>query len=341
LTSRLDGQLMDEKIDKGREDEGVARLDIPSNDRKLELAARAAWLYHAKGRRQDQIARELNVSRPIIQRLVALATSQNLIRFQLLHPLSECVELAERLRERFELLYCDVAPAEKNNDEDISTVATAAAFYLENLLQQTAPIIIGVGNGQAMRETMPRIPPMNRPQHKFVSLMGNLTRSGRASHYDVVMRLAERVGGQCYPLPMPVVTDTIAEREVLQSQTAYRTSLTLLEEASVLMMGCGYMSWQAPLHLDGFITDVELGQAMQAGAVGELLGHGIDASGHLLTSGYHERLTSFRLPMPARKTTMIIQTGAIRVPAIKAALTSKVANCLITDENTARSLLDA
>lgn len=309
-------------------------------DRKLEIAARAAWLYHAKGRRQDQIAAELNISRQIVQRLIALASAENLIRFQLIHPLSECIELAERLRERFDLVYCEVAPAAEHHDEDIATVATAAALYLENLLLQKAPTTVAIGNGQAMRETANRIPLMSRPQHKCVSLMGNLTRYGWASHYDVVMRLAERISAQCYPVPMPVVTNTVAERQFIQDQLAYKSFLNLVESASVLMMGIGYMDWQAPLHLDGHITDVELGEAMQAGAIGELLGHSVNAAGKLLSNGYHDRLTSFPLPAKAVKTTMIVQSGSIRVPAIKAALGSKVANSLITDEKTARLILE-
>ncbi len=313
----------------------------PPNDRKLELAARAAWLYHAKGRRQDEIATKLNLSRQVVQRLIAIGTHEKLIRCQLIHPLSGCIELAERLSERFDLVFCDVAPGEPGVDEDIATVATAAAFYLENLLSQKAPLTIGIGNGQALRETTLRISPMSRPQHKCVSLMGNLTRSWRASHYDVVMRLAERVGAQCYPLPLPVVTSTVAERDVLQAQPAYTAFLSLIDEASVLMMGIGFMGWQAPMHVDGFITDVELAQAMEAGAIGELLGRGVDGSGKLLSGGYQDRLTSFELKAPARRPTVIVQSGSIRVPAIKAALDSRLANALITDENTARGLLDS
>lgn len=312
----------------------------PLSDRKLDLAARAAWLYHAKGRRQDQIATELNVSRQVVQRLIVTAASEKLIRFQLVHPLANCIELAEELRDRFQLQVCEVAPAVGSGDDDLSTVASAAAFYLENLLSQRAPLTIGIGNGGALRETTSRIAPMSRPQHKCVSLMGNLTRQGRASHYDVVMRLAERVGAQCYPLPMPVVTNTVAEREVLQAQIGYQFFLSLIAEASVLIMGMGYMSWQAPLHLDGFITDQELAQAMEAGAVGELLGYGIDEHGQLIPGAYHERLTSFRPVAPATRPTVIVQSGAIRVPAIRAALRGRVANGLITDENTARRLLN-
>lgn len=324
------GNAPDEAADRGES----------LSERKLEMAARAAWLYHAKGRRQDQIAAELNVSRQIVQRLVALAASENLIRFQLIHPLSECIELAERLREAFNLVYCEVAPASRLGDGDIETVATAAALYLENLLLQKAPTTIAIGNGQAMRETANRVPLMQRPQHKCISLMGNLTRYGWASHYDVVMRLSERISAQCYPVPMPVVTNTVDERSFIQSQPAYKSYLSLIDEASVLIMGMGYIDWRAPLHLDGHVTDLELGEAMQAGAIGEVLGHSFDAQGRLLDGGYHERLTSYRLPVPARRTTVIVQTGSVRAAAMRAALSGRIANGLITDEQTARLLLE-
>jgi DNA-binding transcriptional regulator LsrR (DeoR family) len=60
----------------------------------------------------------------------------------------------------------------------------------------------------------------------------------------------------------------------------------LIEEASVVMMGIGHVGWKAPLHVDRFITDVELAQVMEAGAVGELLGQCIDESGRLIRSGH-------------------------------------------------------
>jgi DNA-binding transcriptional regulator LsrR (DeoR family) len=128
------------------------------------------------------------------------------------------------------------------------------------------------------------------------------------------VRITERVGAQCYPLPMPVVTNTVEERQVLQAQLGYKTMLSLLEEASLSIMGLGYMGWQAPLHLDRFITDVELGQAMEAGAIGELLGHCINSEGQLLVGAYHDRLTSYLILAPAKRPTMILQSGAKRVP---------------------------
>ena len=169
--------------------------------------------------------------------------------------------------------------------------------------------------------------------------MGTLTRHGRASHYDVVTRLAERIGAQSYPLPMPIVTDTVEDREVLQAQLGYKNLQRLIEDANILVMGIGYMGWQAPIHLDGFITDMELAQAMEGGAVGELLGSGIRADGRPLDGGYHLRLTSFALKPGDKRPTMIVSSGRQRVDAIRAALKGKLANRLVTDENTARGIL--
>lgn len=67
------------------------------------------------------------------------------------------------------------------------------------------------------------------------------------------------------------------------------------------MMGIGHIGWQAPLHVDGFITDAELAHIMEADAVGEVLGQSIDEAGNLIRSGYHDRLTSFALRFLRRR----------------------------------------
>ncbi len=308
--------------------------------RKLDQAARAAWLYHAKGQRQDEVARTLNVSRQSVQRLIALASSENLIRFQLVHHLASAIELEERLRNRFGLLYCEVVPSVAADEDNAISIATALAYYIENMLQGDTPVTIGIGGYRIMHRVASLVAPMHRPMHHFVALMGNMTRYGRASHYDVIMRLAEKVGAECYPLPMPVVTGSVEEKNVLKQQMAFKTSASMVDSADLLVRGVGYMSPDAPLFLDGFINEEELQYMLDAGAVGEILGHCFDASGRLIAGGHHDRLTSFSLQSPPDLRSMIVQTGQRRVPAIKAAFNGRLANCLITDETTALALLD-
>lgn len=318
------------------------KLDQPITltERRLDLAARAAWLYHAKGQRQDEIAFALNVSRPVVQRLIALAAAENLIRFQLVHPLAECITLADRVKDRFQLDYCEIVPSIANKADNIISVATAAGLYLENLFAQTTPATVGIGGRRVISDAALRVAPMHRPMHRLFSLMGNMTREGRAGHYDVILGLAERIGAQCYPLPMPVVANSVEEKDLLQAQISFRGSKALAEEATALIMGICFVNENAPLYTDGFITKAELDEVLAAGAVGETLGYCFDANGCLLDIGYCNRLTSFRLPSPPARRSLIVQCGQARVAAIRAALIGRLANGLITDEETARGLLD-
>ena len=313
----------------------------PRSDQRLDLAARAAWLSYEKGRTQDQIADELQVSRPAVQRLMALAHGAGLIEFRLKHPLADCIRTAEELRQKYSLRSCEVAPNENRSTEDFATVGTAAARYLELVIQPREPMVLGLGNGKTMREVSRRLGRMDRPNCRCVSLMGNLTRDGRASNHDVVTWIADRLGAECYPRPVPVVTNTAAECQVLLAQHGFKSISSLVARADVLVMGIGYWGLDASLRRDGFLTEAETSEAMAAGAVGEFLGYAIDRDGRIIDVEYHARLTS-HMPRPdPDRPVVIVASGVQRAPAVRAALTGRLANCLVTDANTARLLLEA
>src|SRR5690242_13146118 len=126
----------------------AARRDRLSD--RLELAARAAWLYYIAGRKQDEVAQQLNVSRQTAQRLIALAVAEKLIRFRFDHPIATSMELALRLTERFGLVRCDVVPSDPSGDA-VAGIAIAGAQYLERLLAQPAPLVIALSTGRTLR----------------------------------------------------------------------------------------------------------------------------------------------------------------------------------------------
>jgi DNA-binding transcriptional regulator LsrR (DeoR family) len=313
---------------------------IISAPRRLDLAARAAWLYYIRGRTQDEIAAELNVSRQNVQRLVALARSEGLIQFRLDHQLSECIELSQRLQTRFDLSYCEVAPGEHMGDDNLIALAICAGRYIEGLMLQKVPVTLGFGSGRTLRAAVRQVPSMDQPQHKIVSLVGNVGVDGRASPYDAVMRLSDRIGAQCYPLPMPMLANSRSEREMLQSQRGYHVIERLAADAKVWMVGIGDIGWNAPLHVDGFIDDAELGTLMENGAIGEIIGWTFDANGQPVRTEIHERLTAIGLCVPPRQTVIAVGSGPTKVQPIIGALRGRLISGLITDETTAQAILD-
>jgi DNA-binding transcriptional regulator LsrR (DeoR family) len=308
-------------------------------DRRLDLAAHAAWLYYIAGNTQEEIATKLNVSRQAAQRLVALAVSEKLIKFRLDHPLSECIALAEALRDKFHLALCEVTPSDAGNSNTIHGLGVCAATRLEAYLEAKTPTILGFSSGRTLRSMVEQIPSMDQPQHKIVSIIGNMSHCGRAGRHEVVMHLSDRVGSQAYPVPTPVVANSVEERELLQTQRSFIAVKTLAEQAKATFVGISHIAWNAPLHEDGFINDAEVTELIELGAVGEIAGWAYDRDGVLLQAGINSRVASVPLEQPARRLIIGVAGGVKKAEAILAALRGQLITGLITDEAAAQMIL--
>jgi DNA-binding transcriptional regulator LsrR (DeoR family) len=307
---------------------------------RLDDAARAGWLYFIAGHTQDEIARMLQVSRASAQRLVSLCLAERLITFRLEHPIAACMELASRLKERFHLAHCEVVPTDPAAPLSNAGIAERSANVLENTLRSETPVIVALGTGRAVRAAVERVSPIDRPYHQIVSLVGNISADGSASFFDTVGRLADRTGARHYPMPLPFLMSSEDERNRMVRIEPIAKVKAVAAKADLRLIGIGQMDQKAQVHIDGFVTREELFEMMRLGAVGEITGWAYDAKGRLIKGGANRRLTSIPPQVPAETATIAAVVGSAKVPAIKAALAGRLINGLITDEATARAVLD-
>ncbi|MFM2277865.1 MAG: hypothetical protein RLZZ444_96, partial [Pseudomonadota bacterium] len=217
---------------------------------RLDDAARAGWLYYVAGNTQDQIATKLGVSRQSAQRLVSLARSERLVRVQIDHPIANCLELAERLRQKFKLRSADVVPTDPGSESTVTGVAEAASAELERWLKQESPVLIAVGTGRTLKAAVEMLPRMDCRHHRVVSLTGNIAPDGSAAFYNVVFTMSDTVNIRSFPMPLPVIASSPGEREMLHAQAMVKPTLALAAKADVTFVGIGDLSDAAPLYLD-------------------------------------------------------------------------------------------
>ena len=308
-------------------------------DFRLDEAARAGWLYYIAGKTQDDIARILNVSRPTAQRLVALCRSEGLVTFRMNHPVGECMRLAASLAERYGLVHCDVVPADGTPDAARAGIAEAGAVYIERLMRSPRAIVMALGTGRSMRASVERVAPMSRSLHRLVSLVGNISPDGSASPFDALVKLAEITGAQHFPMPLPLHAATAAQRDLLLGIPSVRRLFAMASRADVWMMGIGGVDRNAVLLRDGFVTRGELLGAMRAGGVGEITGCVFDTEGRVLDGGLNARLMSVPLQVDDPRPRICVAHGPDKVVPLRAALTGRLVNGVVTDEMTARALL--
>lgn len=308
---------------------------------RLDEAARAGWLYYVAGLTQDEIARQLQVSRQTAQRLVALAVSEGLIKVRLEHPIARCMQLAHDIKQRFGLRFCEVVPSASDDPNSTDGLSQAGAAAIERELRNSDIKTLAFGTGRVLRACADELMTQRRPELNIVSLVGNIAHDGTATRYDVAVRIAEKIGGRHYPMPVPVVAQDQAQRQHWQAQPHVARVLTLADQADALFVGIGNLGPTSPLYVDGFIDDAELTQLEQAGACGEIVSWVYNQEGAKLDTPFNQRVTSAPLKAAENRSVVGIAAGEHKVAAIRGALRSKIINALITNEYTASQILNS
>ncbi|CDN55492.1 Putative sugar-binding domain protein [Neorhizobium galegae bv. officinalis bv. officinalis str. HAMBI 1141] len=306
---------------------------------RLDDAARAGWLYYVAGRTQDEIAAAMSISRQSAQRLVSLAVAERLIKVRLDHPIAACLELAEALRKKYDLKHVEVVPSDPAGSSSTVGIAEAGAAEIERWLKRPDPIVIAVGTGRTLKAAVDQLPPMECPQHRIVSLTGNIGPDGSAAFYNVIFSMADAIKARHFPMPLPVLCSSAEERETLHDQALVRSTLELGAQADVTFVGIGELGPDGPLCVDGFLGKEEMQKLVREGAAGEICGWVYDNQGKLLANSINDRVAS--VPIPSRETSSVIglALGRKKFQAISAALKGNIINGVITDEATAEQLL--
>ncbi|AKZ61439.1 DeoR faimly transcriptional regulator [Herbaspirillum hiltneri N3] len=320
---------------------------MSSSPSKLDLAARAAWMYYVAGNTQNEIAERLGISRQMAQRMVAYAGASNLVKVQIAHPISSCLELAQGLQQRYGLDVCRVVPGNTGNDaaagDDAHGVqqmlAVAGAELMEQYLRQEEPLIVNVGSGRTLKAAIEKISDMERPQHQIVSMIGAFASDGSANRYDVALLAAEKMQSRFYLLPAPRVAESEADRKQWCNHRAYQIVTGLAQRADVTFLGIGTIALQGAMHEDGFIDDDEVAQLQNQGAVGELICHAFDAAGNMLRSPLAARITTPPLTSPPPKPVIALAGGRKKAEAVRGALRGGWLTGLVTDEYCAQFAL--
>lgn len=308
---------------------------------RLDDAARAGWLYYIAGRTQDEIAAHMGISRQAAQRLVSRAVSERLIRVRVDHPIARCLELAAGLRERFGLREVEVIPTDPGADSGAVGLAEAGAAEITRWLRRPQPLVMAIGTGRTLKAAVDQLDRISCPQHRIVSLTGNVGPDGSAAYYNVIYSMAEAVDARHFPMPLPVYVSSPEERRLMHGQALIRSTLQLASEADVAFVGVGEMDETAPLFLDGFIALGELSDLRAAGAVGEICGWVYDAAGRLVEGERNLRTASAPLPDCDNATVIALAKGPRKLAALAAAVRGRLINGLVTDEWTAEALLAA
>lgn len=304
------------------------------------LSIRAAWLHYVGGLRQAEVAERLGVPSVKAHRLIARAAAEGAVKVSIEGDIIECIELEQALVARYGLTTCEIAPDLDELGLPLRALGTAGAARLRRWLEGGEEHTIGIGHGRTLAEAVRTMPRLATDGLSFVSLLGGLTRNFAANPHDVMHLLAEKTGARAYVMPVPFFANTAEDREVLLAQRGVAEVFAMAQGAPLKIVGIGTVQADTQLVTSGMIEAAEIEAISDAGGVGEMLGHFFDASGRVLDTPLTSRTLAVSIDTSRSDRIIALAGGAEKIAPLRAVLNSGRLSGLISDERTARALLD-
>lgn len=303
------------------------------------LLARIAWLYYHRGLTQQAVADELGMSRNKVLRLLARARDEGIVQIRVVHASIRRMELEARLEDEFGLQEAVVVPTGDTEEETLEAVGQFGAMYLERTMR--AGDVIGTAWGVALREVARHLRPLDLGDVTVVQLMGGLHADGLVNPLDVARVMAEKLGGEARMLYTPAFVDTVAIRGALLSDQRIAQTLRAAAAVTKALVGIGDVSEANSLLRWHAITARQLEDVVDAGAVGDMLGHHFDKEGKPVQSALSSRIVAVSLDTVRSMPDVIaVAAGSHKAAAIAGALRGRYVDVLVTDEAAARAVLE-
>ena len=310
---------------------------------ELLLASSVARRYYLDGRTKVEIGDEFSLSRFKVARLLELARSQGLVRIEIGHPGTMNVELAERLRDTFQLRHAVVIDAADGHEASLRSQLGQTAAEL--LTEVTTPDdVLGLAWARAvgaMATHLRRLPPV-----PVVQLTGAMSRATPPSapiedsnSIDVVREAARATRGPAYLFFAPFLLPDAATARAMRRQPEVARALDQIAAVTKAVVGIG--GWEpAQSTLYDSASEADRKSLSEQGVCADVGGVFLSAEGTPLQTSLNERMIGIdAAQMLAIDQVIAIPYGLRKRRAVLAAIRGGLVNSIVTHASLASALL--
>lgn len=307
-------------------------------DYDVELMIKVAELYYLDDMPQRDIAQKLNLSRPKVSRLLKAAKEHNLIDIKINYPEPARSELEKAFESNFGLKEAViVSNVDENHVRTFAEVTAVAAKYLKRVVKEGNSI--GVAWGRTLRAVVESMGFAERKKVRVVQIIGSLGQSSESAN-EIVRKLAESLGGSSFILPAPAIVDSPEIKNAIIKDKTIQEVLRMARSVNIALVGIGNIDENSSFFNTGYLKKKDLEVLKQENAVGDICAHFFDMDGRLCTNIDKRVIAVSTEELKSIPRVIGVATGKEKVRSILGALKSGMLDVLITDERTAKSVIE-
>ena len=305
------------------------------------IVIEAAWMYYRDGLNQNEIAKLLQVSRATVVNYLQEARERGYIRISLAPEIFTNHQLAQDLRERFNLQATFVVPTGISTaEESLIRVARGAAEWLPSLLETGDRL--GVAWGRTVYEVAEAVERTKIGDVTVSQLVGSMETPYGFTAEICSAHLAQNLGAACINLHAPAVLSDPDLAARLRAEPIIHAQLEALSHCNKAIFAAGSCAPDSHVVSSGVATDADLSWYTSQGATGVLCGRFIGSDGKPIAGQLDDRMIGVTLDkLQGLDVGLLVSDGTEKVTPMLAAIAGGYVTHVVTSNKTARLMLDA
>lgn len=307
---------------------------------KIKKVIEAAKMYYQLDFSQNEIADALGVSRPTVSRLLQQAKAEGIVAIEIHDPTEDTERLRSELQEQFGLYHVIIAYTPAYEENIVKRhIGRAAAAYVNELVQDGDAI--GASWGSTMYQVSLHLTPKTLKNSFVVQLNGGVSDADvYISPSEIVHLFGRAFNVTPYFMYLPAIVDHIVVKQTMLTDRHIRGVMDKGKNANIAIFTAGAPTPDSVLINSNYFRHEEL-EVIKSRAVGDICARYYDYSGEICLPDLDARTVGIELAdLRQKRHSILVAGGASKVNAIFGALQGKYANTLVTDQITAKALLD-
>ncbi len=324
----------------------MARSDKSSTPVPAEFAGDqviwATWLYFAEHKTQNEVARELGVSRATIANYLSEAKTRGLVSITIAPDLLGNIGIGRDLADKYGLKHAHVVPTpqHKLNTGQLlrERLGNAAAFVLTSTLR--AGSIVGVSSGRSVLATGQALARADFQDVKVVQVAGSSVSGKNFSPEYCTALIADKLGAQCINLYAPAILSSDKLCAQILAEPSLVRQFGLFDKLDTLFFGVAGIDRDLQLTESEFVTKDVIQHYIDHNSVGVVAGRFVNALGDETKGPLRGRTVGMALTaMKQVPNRIMVAGGADKTRIVQTMLEAGYVTHLVTDLQTAVTLM--
>lgn len=311
---------------------------MASADKRIERMVTVARMYYEQDMTQNEIAKELGISRPLVSILLTEAKNCGIVTFQI-HDVANSRQLMiNQLENKFPGIRFQIVPDESSEDATDNLLAKTAFQFCFSQLTDVKNIGIGWGSMLSRMTTVAEdgAAGQGRSDRNLFPLVGGIRTSYRGYHTNEIVRMiGEKTGMDVHYLYFPAFFDETADLEYIKKMEDFQFINQLWKNMDVALVSIS----NYPSYPDIGIKYRFGNDLMRKNAVGRLLAYYYDVEGNLIDPWINGAMQPDIQQLRSTNQVVAVCSAQLRPECVIGALLTNVIKTILLPESLAQRII--